>query len=311
MNNETGHEAKGAGICSHCGNFFSSCQCSVDELEDKEVETRSQFFLDKIRKNVKSVKELGKWPAWVDEDSMLERMPSSDKKDAKGFDAGVALALGMIPERKNADGEQDLDSPARLIATLHANYSGEAIKQILKDTADLKNLDPESATCWWLAASSLCKEGSIGQREFLKQIKDFEQLRSNSEERKKAGQKEFENMASSFELKNVGGVDNVAIGEKDGCIQGAYVKGYRLGVSHDKDSSGLYFVGTYLPTLGLEEFHWESGVDKEKRPTSGPVHGSIQYVKCANYAELERVIQWISEKNPDMFKKAQLAEQKK
>ncbi|MBT5820335.1 MAG: hypothetical protein HOI24_02670, partial [Candidatus Magasanikbacteria bacterium] len=36
----------------------------------------------------------------------------------------------------------------------------------------------------------------------------------------------------------------------------------------------IYFVGTYLPSLGLEDFYWSADVDEQDRPLSGPVHGS-------------------------------------
>ena len=81
----------------------------------------------------------------------------------------------------------------------------------------------------------------------------------------------------------------VPCGTVDGCIQGAYLQGHRFGV-HYHESFGLWFIGTYESTLGLEDFSWAEATDGQGRPTSGPVFGSRQFVKCATVGELTEAL---------------------
>jgi hypothetical protein len=83
--------------------------------------------------------------------------------------------------------------------------------------------------------------------------------------------------------------DGVAFGTEDGAMQGAYLAGHDLAVVHDRQA-GLYFVGTFQETLGLEEFPWGESVDEQGRPRSGPVHGSHQFIKAASTEEYQRVL---------------------
>lgn len=174
----------------------------------------------------------------------------------------------------------------KLAAILHAAYTPEAVEQIRKE---IKNLDPDSETCWWLAACNVCAEGGINQNQFLQQIDAFKELASDPQKRKEAAQKEFDKMTSAFHFVPELG-DNVPYGTEDGCMQGAYVAGHSFAVNY-AEKYGLYFLGTYHPSLGLDNFAWSDEKDEKGRPKSGPVFGSKQFVKCANMEELKRALE--------------------
>lgn len=244
------------------------------------IEQSAELNIDKIREvvreNAERIAKLGKWPEYIPPESILERIPEEGQKTASGFDAGIACSLDLIPREKQG-----------LSATLHANYSKEAVIQVREEFAK-KN--PDSATTWWLAASSLCEEGEVDEEKFIKQIKDFEELVNDAEKREKEAEKEFEKITAAYELR-----DGVPYGEKDGCIQGAYIDGYSFGVQFSKEY-GIYFIGTYEESLGLENFDWSDEKDEDGRDKSGPVFGSKQFVKCANEDELKRALNVVKEK---------------
>jgi hypothetical protein len=252
--------------------------------EPKEEE-KSQ--IDKVRTTVAAnadrVAKLGEWPPYIEPGSLLERIPKEGGEKAAGFDAGIACATNLIPEDRQ-----------KLAACLHANYSKEAVLQIRQEAA-AKN--PDSETAWWLAACAVCKEGGIDQEAFLKQIEDFKILAANPEERGDAAQKEFAVMTSAFTLK-----EGVPYGEKDGCIQGAYIAGYPFG-SEYSSNYGIYFIGTYEDSLGLEDFKWSDEKDEKGRAKSGPVFGSKQFVKCASEDEWRRAMEVVKAKLPIEEKK--------
>ena len=103
---------------------------------------------------------------------------------------------------------------------------------------------------------------------------------------------------TAFEVVEFAG-GSVAMALRDGGMQGAYLAGHDVAASHD-ETHDLYFLGTFHASLGLEEFDWtEPGVPEaedveSRRGRSGPVHGSRQYVKCADSAELETAVRAVS-----------------
>ncbi len=232
--------------------------------------------LSKIRKavsaNAARVKALGNWPEYIDEvASLVERIPTSRTKFAPGFDAGIACALNLIPENKQA-----------LSATLHANYTIDAVNQVRRESAKLK---VDSETCWWLAACSVCDEGCTG-RDVLNQIGWFNQLCVRSDLRKSHALDTLQEMNESFKV-----IDDVPFAVKDGGMQGAYINGHKFAVGA---GDGVWFVGTYLDSLGIpSKFKW--GPDSK---LSGPIHGSKQFVKCANLTELNKVISYAKQAMP-------------
>jgi hypothetical protein len=224
-----------------------------------------------IERNAQRVACLGQWPEYMEPSSLLERIPKPGDTNAPGFDAGIACAMDLIPRGKQL-----------LAATLHANYSKAAVERV-KEEAAIPDADLE--TIWWLAACSICKEGGIDETAFLGQIRNFKILAKNPQKRLAAAQEEFFKMTHSFNTEK-----GFPYGEEDGCIQGAYIAGHRYGVRYSKED-GIYFIGTYEDSLGLENFPWSDQRDEKNRTKSGPVFGNIQYVKCADMEELLRTIE--------------------
>ncbi len=243
--------------------------------EQKNFNVEIQKITETVKTEASRVKQLGNWPAWVGEESLTARIPQNNEKPAPGFDAGVACALNLIPENKQ-----------KLASTLHAAYTPEAVTQIRQE---IENMNADSETAWWLSASSICDEGGVNQEKFIKQINDFTNLTKNPEPRKQAAESMLNNIKHSFAFNSELG-DNVPFGSKDGCIQAAYVAGHKFGVQY-AENYGLYFIGTYEPSLGLENFAWSNEKDEQGRAKSGPVFGSKQFVKCATKEELKNALE--------------------
>ncbi len=234
--------------------------------------------LDAIRQmvaeNATRIAVLGKWPEYVSpEESLTDRVPKKGETHAPGFDAGVACALDLIPREKQ-----------ELAATLHANYSQEIIEKMQHQ---FEERDPNSETTWWLAGCRVCgmfEEGSVDEKAFLEQVRAFQLLAQNEQQRLEAAEKEFQHMKDSVQKK-----EGVPFGAKDGCIQGAYIAGFSFGSRHSEEE-GLYFIGTYEDSLGLEDFVWSDEKDADGEAKSGPVHKSKQYVQCSSEDEWRRAI---------------------
>ncbi len=254
---------------------------SFDEMSVEEIQEFVGLEADRLKK-------LGNWPGYIDaEGSLVTRIPVGESK-ASGFDAGIACALQMIPEDKQ-----------RLSAILHAAYTKEAVKQIRDETIRTEfdqeeDFEADSETTWWLAACSLCKEGNTSEKDFREQLNQFAELAANPKARIEAAKKAYLEMKNSFQMGNPH-TNGLPYGEVDGCMQAAYLDGYLAAVGYNPHN-GLYFIGTYEESLGLEDFPWEKDVDADGRPTSGPVHHSRQFVKCANLDELERATAIVAKK---------------
>lgn len=236
---------------------------------------------NKIIREAQRVKKLGKWPGHISIDSLVSRIPD-EGKTAPGFDAGIACCLDLIPRDKQT-----------LSATLHAAYTPAAVDQVREEIKLLqdKNIIDSNRftevvnleTTWWLAACHLCKEGNNTCSDFLSQILAFKESVKYIYERYNNAKAELEHMLQSFTI--AGGVP---IATSDGGMAGAYVGGYpfAVGIGH-----GVWFVGTYFPTLGIpHSFNWGTDKDSQGRLKSGPVHGSQQFVKCADLNELNHVV---------------------
>lgn len=227
--------------------------------------------LETVKQNAARVAALGNWPSWIKaEDSLVTRIPR-DNGTAPGFDAGIACALELIPRDKQ-----------KLAATLHAAYTPEAVEQVRRESVDM---DPDSETCWWLAACAVCREGEIDAKAFFNQLEVFHTIAEMPDLRKKMARIALEEMSSTFETSSYG----VPFGTKDGCMQGAYVAGHDFATQY-AESYGIYFIGTFLPSLGLETFPWSDEKDAQGRPKSGPVHGSTQFVKCFDEDEFRKAL---------------------
>ncbi|KPJ85663.1 hypothetical protein AMJ57_02190 [Parcubacteria bacterium SG8_24] len=248
---------------------------------EQQIEARIESIRSQIGQNAGRVKESGEWPDWVSEESLTARVPSVDQP-APGFDAGIACAIDSIPRDKQG-----------LAAKLHAAYTPETIQQIRDE---LRDLDPDAETTWWLAASAqaLKHDEVVNREQFLEQIDDFKKVAADPEERQKAARETYETIKKRvYFTKELG--DDVPFGTKDGCIQAAYIEGYPFGV-HYAESYGIYFIGTAQESLGLEDFQWSDAKDDQGRDVSGPVFGSKQFVKCANREELKRALEIVKAK---------------
>ena len=226
---------------------------------------------DIVRNQAPRVAELGGWPSWVNPDTLADRIPT-EGRPAPGFDAGIACALHCIPEEKQ-----------RLSAILHAAYTPEAVEQVRRETSG-DALDADSETVWWLAMCSVCDEGNRDCFDYGEQLNAAASLAEQPEERVVAAREVLDLMLTSFEVISEAGLEPFAFGEEDGCIQGAYLAGHEYAV-HYHEEYGIWFIGTFRESLGLEDFQWSSSVDDQGRPMSGPVYGSRQFVKCASREE--------------------------
>jgi hypothetical protein len=227
-----------------------------------------------VRENAVRVARLGQWPPHIDaKKSLMSRIPEGDSV-APGLDAGLACALDLIPRDKQ-----------KLAATLHAAYTKAAVEQVRGECDPMQS---DSETAWWLAACSLCKEGNVDEQMLREQISRFETLAADPEARVLAAKSELSSMVSNFTINEFG----VPYGIKDGCIQGAYLAGHEFATMYLTEY-GVYFIGTFHETLGLEDFPWSDEKDGQGRPKSGPVFGSRQFVKAANHAEYVRALQGV------------------
>lgn len=238
------------------------------EYRPRGGRTKLQDFILRCEQATSRLSTLGNWPAWVDaRECLVDRIPS-EGKTAPGFDAGLACALGIIPEAKQA-----------LAATLHAAYTPAAVDQVRQETAG--DLDADSESAWWLAMCSICREGEVDSSAFLEQIEQARQLATDPAARATATRAELDATKKKF----VALGDGTPFAVQDGGLQGAYLSGHAWGVLY-VEAYGIFFIGTFLPSLGLEDFTFSSRVDVQGRPMSGPVYGSRQFVKVSDLNEL-------------------------
>lgn len=224
-----------------------------------------------VKLNASRIAELGHWPSYINADSLTERVPSYEQCSS-GFDAGIACALDLIPRDRQA-----------LSAGLHAASAPRLVEQVRREA---KTLDPDSETVWWLAACSICEEGEINQTQFIEQIASFNAIAGDRSARVTAAVSALAEMLRSFEIDELG----IPFAVADGGMQGAYIAGHPISAMY-AEKHELYFIGTMEETLGLEDFEWS---DPER---SGPVHGSRQFVKCADHAEYVRAVNQITSRS--------------
>jgi hypothetical protein len=282
------------GICRQCGLSYAVCVCVEDNLDAEVVGDRLAFYTKQVIAQADHLRILGQWPETANEqedhdhavEALAGRLPQNPGEVSAGLDAGVACALDLIPRDKQ-----------ELAARLHANYTPEAIAQVVADTADIENLDPESQSCWWLAACSLCTEGNMDQLGFLKQLKAFELLRHNPVVRKEAAMREFKKMTSLFHIEtfthpDTGKTMDIPFGTEDGCIQGAYLKGHPFAMSHlQRPKSDWYEVGSFHPSLGLDHVVWEGEYMRDgKQKVNGPQYGAKNFIRCGDLNQVLRAL---------------------
>ena len=220
--------------------------------------------------NAQRIAELGAWPDYINpQESLVARIPTTEDLGV-GFDAGIACCLDMIPRDKQ-----------QLAAILHAAYTPAAVQQVISES---KAMASDSPSCWWLAACSVCQEQPLNEAAFREQLHSFQTLVQQPQARLKAAEDTLRAMRSSYTIRY--GAPYCTV---DGGMQGAYLDGHQLAVEY-AERTGLYFIGTYQPTLGLDDFDWETETDEQGRSKSGPVHGSKQFVKANGLEELQKVL---------------------
>ncbi len=241
----------------------------------EDVRHSLAFIRGLVAFNMPRVADLGRWPAHIDvERSLMGRVPSLERdiSAVPGFDAGIACCLDIIPRDRQ-----------RLAATLHAAYSEEAVEQVRRETAGF--MSPDSESCWWLAASAFCEEDGVDTVGFLDQVAAATEMLSDTDARHGFAIDQLNRMKSGFELSPDEGI-RIAWAVRDGGMQGAYLAGHDFAVEFAA-KHGIWFIGTFRPSLGLEDFEFSSEKDADGRAKSGSVNGSRQYVKCATREELE------------------------
>lgn len=226
----------------------------------------------RVAENVGRVAKQGFWPVYISPESLLERLPW-EGQISSGFDAGIACALDLIPRERQT-----------LASRLHAAYAPEALAQV---RAEAVTMDPDAETTWWLAACSVCDEDRVDQSRLFEQLEAFTVLIQDPVARSAAARACLEQMTSTFELQ-----DGVPFGSVDGCLQGAYLSGYPLAtmLAEQPGEEPLYYLGTYLDSLGLEDFPWSEKLDLAGRQRSGGVHSSRQYAKATDADEFARAL---------------------
>ena len=228
--------------------------------------------IGQLRETVKrEAPRVGKLGGWSQRavDQLVDRIPNGEP--AAGFDAGIACALGLIP--------RDLQIVS---AELHANWSPDVVQQI-RDEIN-KGLSPHSQTTWWLAACGVCDEDNLVDEEgFMRQIGQMKGIDPVA-----TALEELQRMRISYKILDIAGI-YCPFGVRDGSIQAAYISGHDWAVCHHKKYD-IYFVGTFRPSLGLEEFEWEDPDDPETgyRGNSGLIYPGL--AKCADRSELLRAM---------------------
>ena len=149
---------------------------------------------------------------------------------------------------------------------------------------------PHTETCWWLAASSIVSHEFVDQYKFMNQIADFELLINDPILRRDVAIEMYNSMIGSFKL-----IDGVPFAIKNRGLQGAYLAGHSFAVQYE-EGEGMFFLGTYMPSLGLESFEWADIFDDAGSPINGPVFGSKQYIKTPSFKELTRILTIILDK---------------
>ena len=210
---------------------------------------------------------------------LLARIPATVDHTASGFDAGVAVATGLIPEEY-----------AGLSAKLHLKQTPEAIMELRTGIEQLRQGAVENSTLYWALASAFCIEDNlVDGGGYLHQVSGYEKVR------KTGNVEQMRDMALSFINKlgerSAPDPDGVyAAGDSAGCL-GAYAI-HKAAVAYYTDARypGMFFIGTYHDSLGLDNFEFGKRLDKNGAERSGKIGGRSNFVKCDGYAEFGRAM---------------------
>ena len=264
-------------------------------------DNQAQVHRNTVEMNIGRVAQLGKWGGTPSDHarSLLSRIPKGGVDEdgveflGSGFDGGVAVALGLTKVDGNEFG--------RLSASLHVDQTELDYAQVRKEIKEIKGGNFKNDTAMWLIACTVCNERGVTSEGFWFQVQKFTDLREGLFSSDSDGQAtqvqaivldEVANMRSAYDVMD----DGVVWANDDSGIVGAYIDGYKFAVF---PMAGLFFIGSYLPSLGLEEFQWGTSTEEingTKIAKSGPIHGQQNFVKCASMEELSDALKVIKTK---------------
>ena len=251
------------------------------------ISNQVEGMREHVNRNGQELARIGNWRPGALE-RLVARIPTPGNTSL-GADAGIFAALGLTPNEF-----------VETIATLHAGvYTEELVNQIREERKQiLDNPGVQNATLYWLLAGDKIgeNEGGVTQERLVKQVADFtdDVGRYRSEDREavrdvtRKALNEFDTITNSFTM-----FGNVPMSTNSGAIHGAYLSGLPFGTFMSMEY-GLFFIGTYKDSMGLENFDWSNrtqNVGGKELPMSGPVvEGSYQFVKCSDVHEFSRAI---------------------
>ena len=136
-----------------------------------------------------------------------------------------------------------------------------------------------SETTWWLAMSHVCLEHKemVNSEQYMLQVDKAATLSKDASRRLSAAKAALASLQGTYIA--MGGV---AYGDVDGCMQAAYLDGFEVAVGWSQ-AHGIWFIGTFRPSLGLEDFEWSTEVDDRGQPKSGLI--SPQFAKASSMTE--------------------------
>jgi len=210
---------------------------------------------------------------------------------ASGLDAGIAAALGLIPENSS-----------RLSLRLHfGNIDDQSLNQIRTElfSVSLSGLGPsdrdalaDTETAWWASMSSVCMETGVDADIFGAQIALADKIQRDPAERLNRAVETLYSMTNAYTLKDGVPVVNTRKGAdgkvvaQDGGLFGAYLAGYRLGV---QEMDGIFLIGsTESLDNVLGNFSFSNEKDEFGRGKSGKINSSLY--KAADLVEAMSIV---------------------
>jgi hypothetical protein len=247
-------------------------------------------FYNTIEGSVRRVAQLGNWPGETKMhiDALLGRVPREDNV-ASGFDAGIAVALGLT----TIDGQEF----GRLSASMHTDPTENDYTEVRQGIGRIERGDMRNDTAFWLLGSLVCDDGyqGVDQEQFVRQVQKYNELQdsmfSTSDGRATQIQNILLDSVKNMKSGYIQMDDGVVFAEDNAALIGAYIDGHKFGVF---PGGGLFYIGSYLPSLGLEDFKFGTStemVNGDVKTKSGFVHeGSYNFIKCATIGELSRAV---------------------
>jgi hypothetical protein len=210
------------------------------------------------------------------------RIPLEIETPAPGFDAAIGCLLGFVPEEHIVDimrfhtGQYDQDLINKMKTEVDLLLSGELPE----------NID-SCSTFWWLAMSSLCKDGYTTTETFYNQYHTASMLSASLEMRYDAAHHCATQLTNSFQIDEK---TSLPFGTIDGCLQASYLAGYEVATMY-AEKYDLYFLGTYVPGKFdriIKLFQFSEAKDDSGKTKSGVINST--FLKFENYTEMQSAI---------------------